>query len=547
LFNFLFKDEPLTLPSKLTAMPAFLNEGYFTLFLIIALGLMLGNVKYKGFSLDSSAVIFVALLMGHWGFVIPEVFQKLGLLLFIFTIGIQAGPGFFEVFRQYGHKLLVLVFGLITSAALLTFGAMVFFDLPVDLAIGVFNGALTSTPGLAAAFEATGSAVTAVGYGVAYPVGVIGVILFVNLFPGLMGVKISQEEKLYRDQLLEDHPGIINKILIVNNQNIAGKNIKELNLRSMTGAVVSRVKQAGITFAPNAKTVLQLGDIVKVVGNEEAISRMELLVGEPVDEDMSFDDRYEVNWMLVTNKAVVNKSIRELNLSAMKATITRIRRSGIDLTPHPHSRLRFGDKLLLSGSSQEMIQVQKLLGNDDRRLSETNFLPIALGIVIGIAVGVVSIPVFGLFDFSLGLTGGVLAVALVLSNIGKTGPVLWSMSGSGNQLLRRLGLLMFMSAVGTSAGAEMAEVLKQNGLSLIAIGAAITILPLILTALFAHWFFKMNMLSLLGALTGAMTSTPGLAAIDSKTETDAPSVAYAAVYPLALVLMILFSQLLALF
>ncbi|HOI31489.1 MAG TPA: aspartate:alanine exchanger family transporter, partial [Bacteroidales bacterium] len=489
----------------------------------------------------------VALLMGHWGFVIPEVFQKLGLLLFIFTIGIQAGPGFFEVFRQYGHKLLVLVFGLITSAALLTFGAMVFFDLPVDLAIGVFNGALTSTPGLAAAFEATGSAVTAVGYGVAYPVGVIGVILFVNLFPGLMGVKISQEEKLYRDQLLEDHPGIINKILIVNNQNIAGKNIKELNLRSMTGAVVSRVKQAGITFAPNAKTVLQLGDIVKVVGNEEAISRMELLVGEPVDEDMSFDDRYEVNWMLVTNKAVVNKSIRELNLSAMNATITRIRRSGIDLTPHPHSRLRFGDKLLLSGSSQEMIQVQKLLGNDDRRLSETNFLPIALGIVIGIAVGVVSIPVFGLFDFSLGLTGGVLAVALVLSNIGKTGPVLWSMSGSGNQLLRRLGLLMFMSAVGTSAGAEMAEVLKQNGLSLIAIGAAITILPLILTALFAHWFFKMNMLSLLGALTGAMTSTPGLAAIDSKTETDAPSVAYAAVYPLALVLMILFSQLLALF
>jgi putative transport protein len=539
--------EQLPLRFNLTIMFTFLNEGYFALFLIIALGLMLGNVKYKGFSLDSSAVIFVALLMGHWGFVIPEVFQKLGLLLFIFTIGIQAGPGFFEVFKQYGHRLFVIAFSLIASAAMLTLAAMHYFDLPADLAIGIFNGALTSTPGLAAAFEATGSAVTAVGYGVAYPVGVIGVILFVSFFPGLLHVKISQEEKHYRDQLLEDHPGIINKIIRVKNQNIAGKSIKELDLRSMTGAVVSRVKQAGITFAPNAKTVLQLGDILKVVGSEEAISRMELLVGEPVNEDLSFDDRFEVNWMLVTNKAVVNKSIRELNLTAMNATITRIRRSGIDLTPHPHSRLRFGDKLLISGSSQEMVQVQKLLGNDDRRLSETNFLPIALGIVFGIAVGAVSVPFFGLFDFSLGLTGGVLAVALVLSNIGKTGPVLWSMSGSGNQLLRRLGLLMFMSAVGTSAGSEMAEVLTQNGLSLIAIGAAITILPLILTALFAHWFFKMNMLSLLGALTGAMTSTPGLAAIDSKTETDAPSVAYAAVYPLALVLMILFSQLLALF
>ncbi len=528
-------------------MPAFLNEGYFALFLIIALGLMLGNVKYKGFSLDSSAVIFVALLMGHWGFVIPEVFQKLGLLLFIFTIGIQAGPGFFEVFKQFGHQLLVIAFSLIASAALLTLAAMHFFDLPTDLAIGVFNGALTSTPGLAAAFEATGSAVTAVGYGLAYPVGVIGVILFVNIFPGLLGVSVSQEEKRYKDQLMEDYPGIVNRIVKVSNQNIGGKSLRELDLRGMTGAVVSRVKHAGNTFAPTAKTVLYAGDLLKVVGNEDAIAKVELLVGETVDEDLSFDDRFEVNWMLVTNKAVVNKSIRELNLTAMNATITRIRRSGIDLTPHPHSRLRFGDKLLISGSSQEMVQVQKLLGNDDRRLSETNFLPIALGIVIGIAVGAVSVPFFGLFDFSLGLTGGVLAVALVLSNIGKTGPVLWSMSGSGNQLLRRLGLLMFMSAVGTSAGAEMAGVLEQNGLSVIAIGAIITIVPMILAAYVAHLIFRMNMLSLLGALTGAMTSTPGLAAIDSKTETDAPSVAYAAVYPLALVLMILFSQLLARF
>ncbi len=530
---------------KILIMPQFLHEGYFALFLIIALGLILGQAKYKGFSLDSSAVIFVALLMGHWGFLVPEVFQKLGLLLFIFTIGIQAGPGFFEVFKQYGHRLLVLALVLIASAALLTWGAMYFMNLPADLAIGVFNGALTSTPGLAAAFEATGSAVTAVGYGVAYPVGVIGVILFVNLFPNLLGIKIKAEEKRYKDQLLDDHPEIINRIVRVSNQNIVGKTLKELDLRGMTGAVVSRVKHDGVTFAPTAGSRLFMGDLLKVVGNEEAIHKVELLVGELVEEDLSFDERYEVSWMLVTNKAVVNKSIRELNLTAMNATITRIRRSGIDLTPHPHSRLRFGDKLLISGSSQEMIQVQKLLGNDARRLSETNFLPIAIGIVLGIAVGAISLPVFGWFNFSLGLTGGVLAVALILSNLGKTGPILWSMSGSGNQLLRRLGLLMFMAAVGTSAGAEMAEVLSDNGLTLIAIGAVITILPMLLAALIGHWFFKMNMLSLLGTLTGAMTSTPGLAAIDSKTESDAPSVAYAAVYPLALVLMILFSQLLS--
>lgn len=528
------------------AMFDFLHEGYFILFAIIAMGLMLGNLSFKGFSLDSSAVIFVALLLGHLGFTIPMEFQKLGLLLFIFTIGIQAGPGFFEVFRKYGRQLVIIAFTLIASAALLTYGAILLFDLPVDLAIGVFNGALTSTPGLAAAIDATGSPVTAVGYGIAYPVGVIGVILFVQLFPGMMRVNLKNEEKQYESQLLDDHPGIINRILKISNHNIAGKSLKELDVRGMTGAVISRVKHEGVTFAPNAKTVLYLNDLIKVVGNEEAISKMELLAGSSVDEDLSFDERYEVSWLLVTNKSVVNKSIRELNFSSLNATITRIRRSGIDLTPHPHSRLRFGDKLLISGSSQEMIQVEKMLGNEAGRLSETNFLPVALGIALGIGIGALSFNVFGLFDFSLGLTGGVLAVALILSNIGKTGPILWSMSGSGNQLIRRLGLLLFMATVGTSAGAEIAGVLKNDGLSLIGIGAAITLLPMFAAALVAHFAFKMNMLSLLGVLTGAMTSTPGLAAVDSKTDTDAPSVSYAAVYPLALVLMILFSQLMAL-
>lgn len=527
-------------------MTELIHQGYFTLFAIIAIGLVLGEVSYKGFSLDSSAVIFVALLLGHLGFTIPKEFQTLGLLLFIFTIGIQSGPGFFEVFLRYGRQLMVVGFMLIATAALLTLGAIELLDVPVDIAIGVFNGALTSTPGLAAAFDATGSALTAVGYGIAYPVGVIGVILFVQLFPRLMKVNLQQEEKAYSAQLLEDHPGIANRILKVTNANITGKTLSELDVRQMTGAVISRVKQEGETIAPKPSTVLRLGDLVKVVGSEEALARMELLIGSAVEEDLSFDQRYVVNWILVTNKRIVSKSIRELNISAYNATITRIRRSGIDLTPHPHSKLRFGDKLLISGSNQEMNEVRRLLGNDEKRLSETNFLPIALGIVIGVLIGSVSIPVFGFFDFSLGLTGGVLATALVLSNIGKTGPVIWSMSGSGNQLLRKLGLLLFLATVGTSAGAELGGILQQDGFRLIAIGAVITLVPMLVGAIVSYKIFGMNMLTLLGVLTGAMTSTPGLAAIDSKTTSDAASVAYAAVYPVALVLMILFSQMLAL-
>jgi putative transport protein len=523
----------------------FLHQGYFVLFVIISIGIVVGNFKFKGFALDSSAVIFVALFLGHLGFQVPTEFQTLGLLLFIFTIGIQAGPGFLEAALRYGRQLMLISLVLIATAALLTFGAIWLFDLSVPVAVGLFNGALTSTPGLAAAFDATRSPLTAVGYGIAYPVGVVGVILFVQLFPRFLKVDLKKEETKYLDQLHDEHPQITNRVLKVSNKNIFMKSIRELDIRNITQGVISRVKHDGNIFAPNADTMLYKDDLVKVVGDIDAINRMELLIGEPVDEELTFDEGYMINWLLVTNKKIISKSLRELNLSALNATVTRIRRSGIDLKPLPHSKLRFGDKLLISGSSQEMHEVRRLLGNDEKRLSETNFLPIALGIVIGVLLGSVTIPIFGLFDFSLGLTGGVLTAALILSNIGKTGPILWSMSGSANQLLRKLGLLLFMATVGTSAGGELAEVLKDDGMKLIAIGSVITLLPMIVGSLFGYYFFKLNFITLLGVITGSMTSTPGLAAIDGKTDSEAASVGYATVYPAALVLMIIFSQLLA--
>ncbi len=525
-------------------MNDFIHEGYFVLFVIITLGMVIGNIKVKGFSLDSSAVIFVALLLGHLGFTVPAEFQTLGLLLFIFTIGIQAGPGFFDSFLKNGRALILLSVALIGMASAMVVVAKYLFDVPTALAIGLLNGALTSTPGLAAAFDATQSPLTAVGYGIAYPVGVVGVILFMQIFPKLLKVDFIKEESDYAAQLREEHPSLSSCVLKVTNANIHGKSLKELNIRSMTQGVISRVKHQGEIFTPNADTQLFTDDVIKAVGSPEAINRLQILIGVPVNEDLTFDDRYLVNWLLVTNKEVVNKSIRELNLTALNATITRIRRSGIDLPPKPHSRLRFGDKLLISGSSDEMKQVRRLLGNDEKRLSETNFLPISLGIVIGVLVGSISIPIFGWFNFSLGLTGGVLATALVLSNIGKTGTILWSMSGSANQLLRKLGMLLFMATVGTNAGSELAAILHSEGLQLIVIGLLITFIPMLVAGLLGKYVFKMNFITLLGVIAGAMTSTPGLAAVDGKTNSDAASLGYATVYPAALVLMIIVSQLL---
>lgn len=528
-------------------MESYITESYFILFLIISLGIVIGNVRFKGFSLDISAVIFVALLLGHWGYQVPGVVQTIGLLFFIFTIGIQSGPGFFNAFQKYGRQLLILCLILIGSAALLSYSFTKLYGIDPNLGVGIFNGALTSTPGLAAAIDITGSPMASIGYGVAYPAGAILAVLIIHTLPMFFRTKMEEEDRKYRQTISEEHPQIVNRHLVVENKNIDGKTISELQIGTMTKAVISRVMHNELAFTPDGNTRLYLGDVVKMVGSESALEKATLMVGSQTNREVPLSDEYEISWALVTNKEVVNKSLSALNLTAWYgATITRIRRSGIDLSPQKESRLRFGDKVLLACDKENMPRVMKLLGNDEKRLKETDFLPISLGILIGIVLGNIRFPVLGWFEFSLGLTGGVLLSAILLSRLGKTGPIIWSLSGGGNQLLRKLGLLMFLAAVGTQAGENIAETLAAQGWKLLWIGMAITTLPMIIAATFGKLFLKINVATLLGAIAGSMTSTPGLAAADAKTSTDAASQAYAGVYPIALVLMIVFSQLLTL-
>ncbi len=527
-------------------MPDIVYEGYFALFLIISIGIVLGSVKIKGLSLDLSAVIFVALFLGHHGFIVPVEFQTIGLVFFIFTIGIQAGPGFFDAFNKMGRKLIYICLLLIFSAALISLGFSKYYDIDISLGIGIFTGALTSSTGLAAAIDATGSPLASIGYGIAYPVGVIGVILLLSFFPDILKIDMNKEEEDYKNQQKRDHPDILEGNFVVENKSMDGKKIHDLEIGTMTHAVISRVKHNNKAVTASDQTKLHVGDIVKVVGTAEALEKIKLLIGKPTEEKIPLAEDYKVNWILVTNKNVINKTLKELSLTAYyNATITRIRRSGIDLTPGGNSTLRFGDKVMVACDKENLRKVMKLLGNEEKRLSETNFLPISLGIVIGMLVGSLKIPFFGMFDFSLGITGGILTTAIVLSNLGKTGPIIWSMSGTANQLLRKLGLLMFLATVGTHSGAHIVEAFATYGWSMFFIGAVITIVPMFLSVLFGKYILKINFAVLLGVVAGSMTTTPGLAAIDSKTKTDAPSIGYATVYPFALVMMILVSQLMA--
>lgn len=521
-----------------------LSNSYFALFLIVAIGFILGRVKLFGLSLDVSAVIFVALVFGHYGIIIPKDYQYLGLVLFIFTIGIQAGPGFFESFKKEGRQLATFATLLIVFATLITAFIVGVLKVDSNIAVGLLTGSLTSTPGLAAAIDYTNSPLASIGYGVGYPFGVIGVILFIRFLPKMLRVSVKKAETDYASKLEDEFPEILRRNFVVENENVVEKSIGDLRIRFMTKAVVSRVVHKGVAIIPTPDLVLHKGDLIKAVGTEEALQNVELLIGQVTDEEIPLDPKYDVRSVLVTNKEVVNMTIGQINLlHTYNATITRIRRSGINISPSPDSKIQFGDKLVIASSKANLEMVTKIFGNDQKRLSDTDILPVALGIILGVLVGKISINL-GSFSFSAGLTGGVLIVALVLSRIGKTGPILWTMTGAANQLIRQFGLILFLAAVGTDAGEKIVETFHEYGAELFLYGAAITLLPMILAGIAGKYLFKMNILTLMGALSGSMTSTPGLAAADSMSDTNAHSVAYATVYPVAMVLLIVFVQIL---
>ena len=385
-----------------------LTQDYFVLFLVIGLGIAIGKIKIKGIHFDLSAVIFAAIFFGYlydlFGveFNLPPVIQNIGLVLFIYTIGMQAGPSFFSLFRQEGNKLILLAGVTVVSGAVAALGISYFYGVDMKMMTGILTGALTSTPGLAAAIQSSHSPMASIGYGIAYPFGVLGVILFVKLSPKLFRVSIEKEEELYKRKVIADTPTVLNRNFIINNKNVNGKTLKELNIRFMTKATISRImKPNHDSIVPTPETVLKIGDMVKAVGTETALKRVEVLLGHPTDKKLPRSGTYEVKWYVVSNKDVVNKSLQELNLlDNYLATITRIRRSSIDLSPRPSTRIRYGDKLLVSCSKGNLHAVTRLFGNSLKRVGETSFLPVAFGIVVGIILGSITIPLGG-FSFKL--------------------------------------------------------------------------------------------------------------------------------------------------
>ncbi len=527
-----------------------------TLFLVIGLGYVVGAIRILGFSFGVAGVLFVGLAIGalHPSIALPEVVPTLGLIIFVYTIGIHSGPGLVDSFRRRGYRDSLLGLGALAFGAALALALSYFLSMSSAQAAGLFCGALTNTPALAAAREtvreiATGRGVPleqarvladepVVAYSIAYPIGIVGVLLCFQIL-----------RKLWRPQTppIEEAPEILVRDFVVKNPGVVNRTIGDvLRVHKGHGFVVSRIHHAGKTDIATSGTRLVHGDIVAVVGDEEALERAEQIFGEPSPARIE-QDRTELDYrrVFVSSKEVVGKRIRELDLqNRLRATITRLRRGDVDVVATPETRLEFGDRVRVLTNRSNFAAVSDFFGDSIRGTAETDFGSVALGMVLGVLIGMLPIPLPGGSTLRLGLAGGPLLVALVLGNLEHTGRITWVMPISANLTLRQIGLLLFLSGIGTRAGYGFVQTLSTTGPQLLLAGAGITFGVTLATMIFGHKVLKVPFDALMGLMAGIQTQPACLAYANNLTKSDAPNVSYASVYPAATVAKIILAQLL---
>ncbi|MFC1563227.1 aspartate:alanine exchanger family transporter, partial [candidate division KSB1 bacterium] len=500
----------------------------------------------KGFSLGQSGVLFVALVFGHLGLNIPSEIKDLGIILFVYMVGLQAGPRFFNTFKKRGLVYVQLGIIIVITSMIVTVIMAYIFNIPAELAVGIFVGALTSTPGLAAAVEASKSSIPSVGYGIAYPFGIIGIILFVQLLPKFLKIDLKETEKRIISEEKNESRSIVKKVLVVQNPAVDGKNIKDLNCHAITKANISRVQHKERILPAKSDTVLHLGDFISVIGLESEINKLKLILGPEVKESKIFKSQ-EVIYkdVFISENSFAGKTLSKLRIhTKYSVIITRIRRDGLEFSPTGNFVLEIGDLVRVVGTNRDCARFRKDAGQHVKHIQETNVLTFAVGIILGSILGFTPINIPGGITIRLGLAGGPLLVALLFSHFGRIGPVNIRVPYGAKYILRELGLVFFLAGVGTGAGRDILNILQEHGMILLVGIIFITIIPLIIGYYFSIHVFKFNIFSMLGIICGGMTSSTALGVVTSTTESEAPAVAYTAIYPVALIFTTVAAQLL---
>ena len=538
---------------------------------VIGIGLYLGRFKIKGISLGSTWILFMGILMGHLGFQadldVLHFVKEFGLILFVFSIGLQVGPGFFHSFKQGGVKMNLLAVMNILLAVAVTYGISLISGEDLKTLVGVMSGAVTNTPGLGAAQQtymdvsvAGGSSLLAAGeaserlasaYAVAYPMGVIGVIVVIVLFKALF--KIDHKKELAELESEADTTEKARRMHVqVENPAIFGKSLTDV-MQSFGGDyVISRVMKGEEILFPSADVVLEEGDKLLIVTSQGEVDRLRILFGEEVP--MHVQDWVKKDHNMVTRRIVVTRSkltgkkLKELLFrSAYGVSVTRVIRSGVELVANKDLYLQMGDTLVCVGTEQNIEHVAQKVGNSAEALNRPNLVPIFLGIVVGVIFGSIPIHFPGIPQaIKLGLAGGPLIIAILLGHWGPKYKITTYTTASANLMIREIGISLFLAAVGIGAGGEFWNSIVNGGYWWILYGAAITMIPLCITFVVARALCKLNFYQICGLISGSCTNPPVLAFSQGMYGSDYTSVNYATVYPLSMFMRVLVAQLLIL-
>jgi len=527
-----------------------------TLFVVIGLGYLVGEINFFGFRFGVAGVLFMGLAVGalHPNVALPEIVSTLGLIIFVYAVGIHSGPAFFAAFRKQGYRDTMFALGLVIFGAVLTLTVSLSLHLGGARTAGLFTGAMTNTPALAAARErareqarASGASETevralgdepVVAYSIAYPLGVILVLIGFNLARRLWRVEFGPAEEA---------PEILVRDFVVCNPGVIGQKVEEvLRVHGELGFVVSRIRHNGSTGLVTSETLLADQDIVAVVGDEEALQRARHIFGEPTNTHIEAD-RSELDFrrVFVSSAAVVGKRIRDLDLAnRLHATITRLRRGDADVVATPDTRLWFGDRVRVLTRRENFAAVSGFFGDSIRGTAETDFGSVAIGMVLGALVGMLPIPLPGGAKVSLGFAGGPLLVALVLGAVERTGRISWNIPVSANLTLRQIGLLLFLAGVGTKAGYAFLQTMRTNGLQMLVAGAFVTAFTTLAGLIVGYKVLRIRFDTLMGMVSGVQTQPACLAFATTTANNEAPNVGYASVYPVAMIAKIILVQVL---
>ncbi|MCS7038987.1 MAG: aspartate:alanine exchanger family transporter [Anaerolineae bacterium] len=529
------------------------------LFLTTAIGYLLGRFQVKGVSLGVAAVLFVGLAVGALDprLKLPEGLFDLGLVVFMYTIGLSSGPGFVAMLRRKGVRDNLLALAVLVFAGLLAFGLGRLLRLPAPIVAGLFTGSLTNTPALAGVLDTLQRTAPAgqletlltqptVGYSIAYPMGVLGMITVILVCQLLWRIDYEAEAKTIKD-LRATSLRLHNRTLRVTRPDVIGLPLAELTARYGWDVVFGRMQHEGKTRLADGSTRFAPGDLVSVIGTEEEIARVAAALGEMTDIHLELDrSEYDFRRVFVSNPRVIGQRLRDLNLpQQFGAIVTRVRRGDIEFLPHGDTVLEPGDRVRVVARPEHMEAVSKFFGDSYRELSEIDMLSFGLGLTIGLLLGLAPLPLPGGGVFRLGLAAGPLLSGLILGARVRTGPIIWQLPYSANLILRQVGLMLLLASIGLRSGHTFITTLVSgNGWQLFLAGAAITVLTGLVTLVVGYHLLKIPMGLLTGILGGIETQPSVLGFALAQARNELPNIGYATVFPLATIAKIIIAQIL---